>query len=173
MFSINPSPHVMRCAARFNSRSISFPADLLPLIEGHGLQPHLYSDDTQTYGFCSPSASPDLQRRICVFVDEVAAWMRSNRLQLNTTKTEILWSTTGRRLQQPPLRVGPDQIVPATVVRDLGIYLDSDVSVMSPVAKTVVLLCGTASAAEHPLVSVQIRPPVLGVVSSSPSTGLR
>jgi len=35
-------------------------------------------------------------------IDEVAAWMRSNRLQLNTAKTEFLWSTTSRRLHQLP-----------------------------------------------------------------------
>ena len=68
--------------------------------------------------------------------------MRSNRLQVNTTKTEILWSTTGRRfhqLSQSPLRVGADHVAPApaSVVRELGIYLDSDVSMRSHVAKTV------------------------------------
>jgi len=63
--------------------------------------------------------------------------VRSNRLQLNTTKTEILWSTTSRRIQQMPqlpLRVGLDQITPATVVRELEIYIDSDVSMRSHVA---------------------------------------
>jgi len=51
--------------------------------------------------------------------------------QLNTAKTEILWSTTGRRshqLPQLPLRVGTDKVTPASVVRDVGIYIDSDVS---------------------------------------------
>jgi len=66
--------------------------------------------------------------------------MNSNRLQLNTAKTEFLWSSTSLRLHQLPqllLRVGPDHIVPASVVRDLGIYIDTDVSMRSHVAKTV------------------------------------
>ena len=73
-------------------------------------------------------------------VDDVARRMRSNRLQLNTAKTEILWSTTSRRshqLPQLPLRVGTDEVTPASVVRDLGIYIDSDVSMRSHVTKTV------------------------------------
>jgi len=89
---------------------------------------------------CRPSASQDLLTRMYACIDEVVAWMRSNRLQLNTAKTEFLWSTTSRRLHQLPqlpLRDGPDHISPASAVRDLGIYIDSDVSMRSHVAKTV------------------------------------
>jgi len=114
--------------------------DLLSLIDSHGLCPHLYADDTQIYRFCSPSASLQLQKVISTCTDDVAAWMRSNRLQLNSAKTEILWSTTGRRLHQlpqTPLRVGSDQVAPASVVRDLRIYLDSDLSMRSHVRTTV------------------------------------
>ena len=65
-------------------------ADLLSLIERHGFIPHLYVDDTQILGSCQPSASQDLLTRMSACIDEVAAWMRSNRLQLNTAKTETL-----------------------------------------------------------------------------------
>jgi len=37
-----------------------------------------------------------------LYFDHVAEWMRSNRLQLNATKTEILCSATSRRLHQLP-----------------------------------------------------------------------
>jgi len=60
--------------------------------------------------------------------------MRSNRLQLNTAKTEILWSTSSRRLHLlpvSPIRVGTDQVMQVSVVRNLGIYMDDDVSVRS------------------------------------------
>jgi len=55
-----------------------YTADLLSLIEDQG--PHFYADDTQIYGFCSPSASLQLQNNISICIDDVAAWMRSNRL---------------------------------------------------------------------------------------------
>ena len=68
-----------------------YTTDLLRLIEGHNLHPHAYADDTQIYGFCPPSAISVLQEQMSACFDEVSLWMRSNRLQLNTAKTEVLW----------------------------------------------------------------------------------
>ena len=86
------------------------------------------------------SAISVLQQQMSACLDEVALWMRSNRLQLNTAKTEVLWCATSRRKHQIPqalVRVGEDLITPAASVRDLGIYLDSDTSMRSHVSKTV------------------------------------
>jgi len=66
-------------------------ADLLRLIETHNLRPHGYADDTQIYGSCPPSGIPEIQEQMSACVDDVALWTRSNRLQLNTGKTEVLW----------------------------------------------------------------------------------
>jgi hypothetical protein len=47
-----------------------------------------------------------------------------------------IWLATSRRLYQlprTPLRVGADFVVPSTVVRLLGILIDSDVSMRSHV----------------------------------------
>jgi hypothetical protein len=41
-------------------------------------------------------------RNVSVCISEIANWMRSNRLQLNTDKTEVLWCSTGWRLHQLP-----------------------------------------------------------------------
>jgi len=67
-----------------------YTADLVGLVERHGFWPHLYADDTQVYGSCRPSAFADFQARLSTCVDDVAAWMLANRLQLNTGKTDLL-----------------------------------------------------------------------------------
>ena len=60
--------------------------------------------------------------------------MRSNRLQLNYDKTEVLWCTTGRRQHQLPtaaLLIDGDFVSPTSSVRDMGIYTDADLGRMS------------------------------------------
>jgi hypothetical protein len=66
--------------------------------------------------------------------------MQSNRLKLNTDKTEVLWCATSRRHRQlptTPTRIGNDLIKSSTSVRDLGVYLDTDLSMRSHVHNTV------------------------------------
>jgi len=93
------------------------------------------------YGFCSltPSSCAKLQRHISECIDGVVSWLRSSRLQLNTSKTEIIWLSSMRRsfqLPQQPSRVVNDQVAPVHMVRDLGIFIDTDVQMKSHVVKT-------------------------------------
>jgi hypothetical protein len=81
---------------------VLYTADLIHLIERHSLHPHLYADDTQVYGSCSPADVRQLQSRVSSCVDDIASWMQSNRLKLNTDKTEVLWCATSRRQHQLP-----------------------------------------------------------------------
>jgi len=56
------------------------------------------------------------------------------------SKTELLWCTTARRQHQLPLsafRIGSADIITTITVRDLGIYIDADLSVRSYVQRTV------------------------------------
>ena len=72
-----------------------YTADLILIVQDHGLCPHLYADGTQVYGFCRPSASPELQNTITNCVDDVASWMRSK------LPTGSSW------IQQRPRSCGP------------------------------------------------------------------
>jgi len=119
---------------------IMYTADLIALVEQHGFCPHLYADDTQIYGSTRPPAIHDFQQRLSACIDDVHSWMSSNRLQLNTNKTELLWCATARRQHQLPrsaFRIGPHDIIPSKTVRDLGIFIDADLSMRSHVQRTV------------------------------------
>lgn len=79
-----------------------YAADVLQLIKRHQLHPHAYADDCQIYGFCRPREIVCLRDRISACIDDVSRWMRANRLQLNPSKTEVLWCSSQRRQHQIP-----------------------------------------------------------------------
>jgi len=104
------------------------------------LHPHVYADDSQIYGFCRPLQTVSQQDRISACIDYVSLWMRANWLQLNPSKTEVLWcSSASRQHQVPstPLRIGSTAISPVSPVRDLGVRIDSDLAMRSHVVATV------------------------------------
>jgi hypothetical protein len=118
---------------------IMYTPDLLRIIARHGLLPHLFADDTQVYGRCSPSHMDDLAARVSACTDDILSWMRSNRLQLNADKTELIWCATSRRLPLlpvVPIRVGSAIISPSSSVRDLGVYIDADLSMRTHMSRT-------------------------------------
>jgi len=66
---------------------VLYTADMVRLIEQHGLYGHLFADDTQVIVSCQPRDVNALQSHMLICLDDVAAWMQSNRLQLNTSRT--------------------------------------------------------------------------------------
>src|SRR6218665_2144564 len=73
-------------------------------------------------------------------IERIAEWMRSNRLCLNSENTKFLLFATSRRcshLDTGELSVCGSLIRPVTVARDLGVMLQSDLSMKDHVARTV------------------------------------
>jgi hypothetical protein len=73
-------------------------------------------------------------------VDDVRRWCASKRLQLNAGKTDVLWFGTAAQLCKVPLgdrtiSVGGSVIEPASVVRNLGMYVDSELSMQQHVSR--------------------------------------
>ena len=59
---------------------------------------------------------------VAVCIDEVAAWKKANRLQLNLAKTEVLWCASSRRQHLVPtasVRVSDVLVSPATAAQIL------------------------------------------------------
>jgi len=120
--------------------SLLYTADLLQLLIRHRLHPHAYADDTQIYGSCILPDTDMLQERMSVCVDEVSQWMASNRLLLNPAKTDVLWCSSARRQHQIPtgsVRIGNTSVVPVSMVRDLGVYIDADLTMSSHITATI------------------------------------
>jgi len=108
-------------------------------VEDHGFIPHMYADDTQINGSCQPDSAEQLHHDLSSCLDHVSTWMCANRLQLNTSKTEVIWCATSRRQQQLPtaeVRVGSDYVRPSKCVRNIDIFIDSDVTMRSHVTRT-------------------------------------
>jgi hypothetical protein len=66
-------------------------------------------------------------------IEEVAGWMRRNRLQQNASKTEFLWCSSSRRQHQidrTQFCVGADSVQPAAVVCDLGLFIYETLSII-------------------------------------------
>src|SRR6218665_1971340 len=86
---------------------------------------------SQLYTWGPPSTVVQHRLRMELGVERIAEWMRSNRLRLNPKKTDFLWCATCRRcihLDTTELSVCGALIQPSTSVRDLGVLLESDLS---------------------------------------------
>jgi len=116
-------------AAAINSYAI----DKLPTSRQLQMQRCLITE-TQLKSCCSPDVMNDLAARVTACTDDVLSWMRSNRLELNTDKTELIWCATSRRLhrfQSTSIRVGFENIIAINCSprsRDLGVFIDPDLS---------------------------------------------
>ena len=71
---------------------VHYTVDLISLIENTIFR-HMCADDAQVYDHCLPAAVDVFSRTILDCTNDVASWMRSNRLQINSKTTEVLWWT--------------------------------------------------------------------------------
>jgi len=94
----------------------------------------------QVYSSCRSVEVNTFSAKLFECIGVVSNWMRYNKLQLNSDKTEVLWYTTGRRQHQLPttaLSIDGVQVSSVTSVRNLGIVIDSDLVMRTHVQLTV------------------------------------
>ena len=110
-----------------------YTADIEKLIEQCGLSPYLYADDTQMFIRCRLGNTHLLRDTTLSCIFHIEDWMSSNRLKLNSVKTEFLWCTTHRRLHlidESAFTIGNATIHPAS-----GVLMDRDLSLRSDIAR--------------------------------------
>jgi len=101
-----------------------YTADLLQLVVTISRLMHMQTTPRFTVTV-QPSDAGSLIEQVSVCTDEVPAWMKANRLQLNPAKTEVLWCASSQRQHQiptGPVRVGDALVSSVTAARDLGVY---------------------------------------------------
>jgi hypothetical protein len=112
---------------------ISYTEDVVEVFSRNHVRYHLFADDKQLYRSGKISEVDSIRDHLCRCITDVQDWCASRRLQLNALKTELLWfgSRANLRKLAPAdltLKVGSDVIKPATEVRDLGVYLDAELT---------------------------------------------
>src|SRR6218665_1157395 len=103
------------------------------LLESYGLPHQLYADDVQAYTHCTSDQAVGLAAvaQMCLAMDALSAWLASNRLLLNASKTQFIWLGGGKRLagvNQSSVAIAFPHICFQDSVRDLGVILDQELS---------------------------------------------
>src|SRR3989442_15932441 len=98
------------------------------MIQNCGMNAHCYADDSQTYISAPTSDAVNVINCFVHCVSNIERWMDSNRLKLNTNKTQIIW--LGTRQQLAKINVNSFVLGPSTVhavdgVVDLGVHIDT------------------------------------------------
>ena len=100
------------------------------IVEKNNLNHHSFADDSQIYS-SHPRKVHELKAQLLSCISEITNWTQSNRLQINPSKTEFIWCTTARRgktFNREPFRLGDVTVEASTSVRNLGAYIDSNMS---------------------------------------------
>ena len=70
---------------------IAYTGDLAELIEEHLFGHHMYADDTQLMAHLTINDILSVATRLQNCIEAIQVWCNLRRLQLNPTKTELIW----------------------------------------------------------------------------------
>ena len=110
---------------------------------------HCYADDTQLYVSFRPDASSSTEEALDAMsacIAELKAWMTADKLMFNDSKPRFYWLTFANirhsllKMVIDAFTVGSCHVSPASSVRDLSVWFDSELTVNTHVNK----LCCTA-----------------------------
>ena len=104
-------------------------APLTNLLNRHVVHHHLYADETQLYVDFPPFDHTNALIRMEACISEVKTWLYDNGLVLNESKTEaIVIHSSSLRRPIEHVDVCGQYVATSTIIRDLGIAIDADLS---------------------------------------------
>jgi len=81
---------------------ILFTSALSAIASHHGIEIHLYADDTQLYVHLRSNEVANATKKLRTCIDDIMLWSLSMRLKLNPIKSELIWFDHSSRLLQGP-----------------------------------------------------------------------
>ena len=123
------------------------------VIRAHGIDTMMYADDCQLYIIMKRSNGRVALDQLELCIDDVLRWNTQNGLKCNPTKTEVIYFYS-RYMPSDSishLRVGTAIIEPVNEIRDLGITLDSTVTLRTHINN----ICRSGSLSLHELSKIR------------------
>ena len=118
----------------------AFPAYSSPLFRiarKHGVEMHMYADDTQLYLKFKPQEYNWAILKMEECLAEIRAWMSENLLKLNDSKTEFMVIGKTNPLSKLPderyIVIGNEKIPASSTARNIGAVLDSHLDMVAQV----------------------------------------
>ena len=113
------------------------------IVKKHGVEYHLYADDTQLYLAFNPDekqSEEEALSKLELCVKDIREWMYQNKLKLNDDKTEFL--ILGKKAHRSKINtesvlIGETSVHPNQQARNLGVIFDSEMKLDKHVQATV------------------------------------
>jgi hypothetical protein len=112
---------------------IAYTEDAVKLFDHHKVNHHMYADDKQMYLHAESGSEAAVLERLAACFSDLSGWCASRRLQLNASKTELIWFGSRSMIRRiadeyRSISLCSTVLKSVVVVRNLGVLFDSELT---------------------------------------------